>query len=76
MIEEHAEVLRKAVTQPAQLQDIDWADSTLEVVETKEQAPGGRARILEARGDMSPRTSTSVLNLWTGASAAVHQAWW
>lgn len=37
--EEHAEVLRKAVTaQPAELTDVDWADSTLEVVETKEQA--------------------------------------
>lgn len=36
--EEHAEVLRKAVSQPAELKDIDWADGTLEVVETKEQA--------------------------------------
>jgi len=37
--EEHAEVLRSAVSQqPAELKDIDWADSTLEVVETKEQA--------------------------------------
>ena len=36
--EEHAEVLRQAVSQPAELAEVDWADSTLEVIETKEQA--------------------------------------
>ena len=47
--EEHAEVLRKAVTaQPAELTDVDWADSTLEVVETKEQALVNKtARLVE-----------------------------
>jgi uncharacterized protein (TIGR02271 family) len=47
--EEHAEVLRKALAQqPAQLADIDWADGTLEVVETKEQALVNKvARLVE-----------------------------
>jgi uncharacterized protein (TIGR02271 family) len=46
--EEHAEVLRKAVSQPAELADVDWADSTLEVVETKEQALVSKtARLVE-----------------------------
>ena len=36
--EEHAEVLRKAISQPAELTDVDWADNALEVIETKEQA--------------------------------------
>jgi stress response protein YsnF len=36
--EEHAEVLRKALSQPAELTNIDWADSEIEVVETAEQA--------------------------------------
>ena len=46
--EEHAEVLRKALSQPAELKDIDWADSTLEVVETKEQALVNKtARVVE-----------------------------
>ena len=46
--EEHAEVLRKALAQPAELQDIDWADGTLEIVETKEQALVNKvARLVE-----------------------------
>jgi uncharacterized protein (TIGR02271 family) len=47
--EEHAEVLRKALSaQPAELTDVDWADSTLEVVETKEQALVSKtARLVE-----------------------------
>ncbi len=36
--EEHAEVLRRAVTDPKFLADIDWADKSIEVVETAEQA--------------------------------------
>jgi stress response protein YsnF len=35
--EEHAEVLRKAVSQPAP-GDVDWSDREIEVAETKEQA--------------------------------------
>jgi uncharacterized protein (TIGR02271 family) len=47
--EEHAEVLRKALSaQPAELTDVDWGDSTLEVVETKEQALVSKtARLVE-----------------------------
>jgi uncharacterized protein (TIGR02271 family) len=36
--EEHAEVLRTALTQPAALEEIDWADRVIELVESKEQA--------------------------------------
>lgn len=36
--EEHAEVLRKAVSQPASIADVDWSDKEMEVAETKEQA--------------------------------------
>jgi len=46
--EEHAELLRKAIAQPAELTDVDWADSELEVVETKEQALVNKtARVVE-----------------------------
>ena len=36
--EEHAELLRNALSKPAELKDIDWADGEIEVVETAEQA--------------------------------------
>jgi uncharacterized protein (TIGR02271 family) len=36
--EEHAEVVRRAVTDPSYVQDIDWSDTTVEVLETAEQA--------------------------------------
>ena len=36
--EEHAEVLRRAVVDPAYVGDVDWEDRTIEVVETAEQA--------------------------------------
>jgi stress response protein YsnF len=46
--EEHAELLRKAISQPAELTDVDWADSELEVIETKEQALVNKtARVVE-----------------------------
>lgn len=46
--EEHAEVLRTALTQPAALEEIDWADRELEVVETREQALVNKtARLVE-----------------------------
>ena len=35
--EEHAEVIRRAISDPAYLKDIDWADKTIEVVETAEE---------------------------------------
>jgi uncharacterized protein (TIGR02271 family) len=46
--EEHAEVLRTALTQLAALEEIDWADRELEIVETKEQALVNKtARLVE-----------------------------
>ncbi|WP_342641014.1 DUF2382 domain-containing protein [Rhodoligotrophos ferricapiens] len=46
--EEHADVIRKAVTDPNYVGDIDWADSTIEVVETAEHALVNKtARIVE-----------------------------
>jgi len=36
--EEHANVVRRAVTDPTFLKDIDWSDKTIEVTETAEQA--------------------------------------
>src|SRR6516165_2181847 len=36
--EEHAEVLRRAVTDPKYIGEIDWADSAIEIRETAEQA--------------------------------------
>jgi uncharacterized protein (TIGR02271 family) len=35
--EEHAEVVRRAVTDPNFVKDIDWSDSTIEVLETSER---------------------------------------
>jgi uncharacterized protein (TIGR02271 family) len=46
--EEHAEVVRRAISDPAYIQDIDWSDRTLEVRETSEQAVVSKsARIAE-----------------------------
>ncbi|WP_137390184.1 DUF2382 domain-containing protein [Rhodoligotrophos defluvii] len=46
--EEHADVIRKAVTDPTYVGDIDWADNTIEVVETAEHALVNKtARIVE-----------------------------
>src|SRR5882757_4694475 len=36
--EEHAEVVRRAISDPSYVQDIDWSDKTVEVLETGEQA--------------------------------------
>jgi uncharacterized protein (TIGR02271 family) len=36
--EEHAEVVRRAVSDPNYVKDIDWSDSTIEVLETSEEA--------------------------------------
>jgi len=36
--EEHAEVVRKAITDPAYVADIDWSDKAYEMTETAEQA--------------------------------------
>jgi hypothetical protein len=36
--EEHAEVLRKAISDPKYIGEIDWADGTIEVIETAEHA--------------------------------------
>jgi uncharacterized protein (TIGR02271 family) len=46
--EEHADVLRRAVTDPKYIGEIDWADQTIEVVETAEQALVNKtARVVE-----------------------------
>jgi len=45
---EHAEVLRRAVTDPKYVGEIDWADGEIEVVETAEHALVNKiARIVE-----------------------------
>jgi uncharacterized protein (TIGR02271 family) len=36
--EEHAEVVRRAISDPNYVKDIDWSDSTIEVLETAEEA--------------------------------------
>ncbi len=36
--EEHTELLRRNVTDPTALRDVDWSDKTIEVTETAEQA--------------------------------------
>jgi uncharacterized protein (TIGR02271 family) len=36
--EEHAKVVRRAITDPKFLQDVDWTDKTIEVTETDEEA--------------------------------------
>jgi uncharacterized protein (TIGR02271 family) len=36
--EEHAEMLRRAVSDPSLVRDVDWSDKTIEVTETAEQA--------------------------------------
>jgi len=41
-------VLRKAIAQPTELTDVDWADNALEVIETMEQALVNKtARVVE-----------------------------
>ena len=46
--EEHAQVLRRAITDPSFVGNIDWADAQIEVVETAEHALVGKtARIVE-----------------------------
>ena len=49
--EEHAEVLRKAISDPKYIGVIDWADGTIEVIETAEHALANKtARIVEEVG--------------------------
>jgi uncharacterized protein (TIGR02271 family) len=46
--EEHAQVVRRAITDPSYIRDIDWSDKTVEVTETAEQAVVSKsARIAE-----------------------------
>lgn len=46
--DEHAEVLRTALSKPTELKEIDWADRELEMVETAEQALVSKtARVVE-----------------------------
>jgi uncharacterized protein (TIGR02271 family) len=49
--EEHAEVLRRAISEPVSLDSVVWADAEIEVVETAEHALVGKtARIVEEIG--------------------------
>jgi uncharacterized protein (TIGR02271 family) len=49
--EEHAEVLRRAISEPVKLSDLDWSDREIEVVETAERALVNKtARIVEEVG--------------------------
>lgn len=49
--EEHAEVLRRTLNEPAALTAIDWSDSDIEVVETAEHALVSKtARLVEEIG--------------------------
>src|ERR1700689_5079543 len=49
--EEHAEVLRKAVSDPTYVGEIDWADGTIEIIETAEHALVNKtARVVEEVG--------------------------
>jgi uncharacterized protein (TIGR02271 family) len=46
--DEHAEVMRRAITEPASFKDIDWSDDEIEVVETAEHALASKtARVVE-----------------------------
>lgn len=46
--EEHAEIARRAISDPSYVQDIDWTDRTIEVTETAEQAVVSKqARVAE-----------------------------
>jgi stress response protein YsnF len=49
--EEHAEVLRNAISDPKYVAEIDWADSTIEIIETAEHALVNKtARVVEEVG--------------------------
>jgi uncharacterized protein (TIGR02271 family) len=49
--DEHAEVLRKAISDPKYVGEIDWKDGTIEVIETAEHALANKtARIVEEVG--------------------------
>lgn len=46
--EEHAQVLRRAISEPASFKNVDWSDSQIEVVETAEHALVNKtARVVE-----------------------------
>lgn len=46
--EEHAQVLRKAISDPNYIADVDWSDKTIEVIESAEQAVVSKtARVVE-----------------------------
>jgi uncharacterized protein (TIGR02271 family) len=46
--DEHAEVMRRAITEPASFKDVDWSDDEIEVVETAEHALASKtARVVE-----------------------------
>src|SRR5260370_31193228 len=56
--EEHAEMVRRAISDPALIRDVDWTDKTIEITETAEQAVvnkiarvGGKAVHRQERSD-------------------------
>ena len=60
--EEHAEVIRRAISDPAYTKDIDWSDKTIDVTETVEEAVVSKtAHVIEEvviRKQGSDRTET------------------
>jgi uncharacterized protein (TIGR02271 family) len=49
--EEHADILRRAITDPKYIGEIDWADATIDIRETAEQALVSKtARVVEEVG--------------------------
>lgn len=60
--EEHAQVLRRAITDPGYIADVDWSDKTIEVTESAEQAVVSKSsRVVEevvVRKEGSDRVET------------------
>ena len=60
--EEHVEVMRRAISDPAYVTDTDWSDKTIEITETAEEAVVNKtARVIEeivVRKQGSDRTQT------------------
>lgn len=49
--QEHADVIRRALNEPAAIKDVDWSDAQIEVVESAEQALVNKtARVVEEIG--------------------------
>ena len=66
--EEHAQVVRRAVSDPNFVKDIDWSDQTIEVTETAEQAVPDtvRRQQVEVERDRVPSSGSSTRAKKTG----------